>query len=63
MQNVSSFEESGSPKESPTTLLWTYYYLAQHCDYKGEHQKAIADKVITKQALRRIASDLKFQQL
>ena len=41
LQNVSSFEESGSPKESPTTLLWTYYYLAQHCDYKGEHQKAL----------------------
>merc|ERR1719346_831732 len=41
LQNVSSFEESGSPKESPTTLLWTYYYLSQHCDYKGEHQKAL----------------------
>ena len=37
----SSFEASGAPKESPTTLLWTYYYLAQHCDHKGELQKAL----------------------
>lgn len=41
LQNVSSFEESGSPKESPTTLLWMYYYISQHCDYKEEYQKAL----------------------
>ena len=41
LQSVSSFEASGSPKESPTTLLWTYYYLSQHCDYKEEYQKAL----------------------
>ena len=41
LQNVSSFDESGSPKESPTTLLWMYYYISQHCDYKEEYQKAL----------------------
>ena len=41
LQNVSSFEASGSPKESPTTLLWMYYYISQHCDYKEEYQKAL----------------------
>jgi len=41
LTNASSFEENGCPLESPTTLLWTYYYLAQHSDYKGDCQKAL----------------------
>lgn len=28
-------------KEAPTTLLWTYYYLAQHLDYIGEKQRSL----------------------
>jgi len=40
-RNVGSFESSGSPKESPTSLLWTYYFLAQHYDYKGDYQAAL----------------------
>lgn len=28
-------------KEAPTTLVWTYYYLAQHLDYVGEKQRAL----------------------
>ena len=38
---VRSFESSGSPQESPTSLLWTYYFLAQHYDYKSDYQKAL----------------------
>jgi len=38
---VRSFESSGSPQESPTSLLWTYYFLAQHYDYKGDYLKAL----------------------
>ena len=37
----SSFESSGSPLESPTSLLWTYYFLSQHYDLKGEYQVAL----------------------
>merc|ERR1719431_378732 len=37
----SSFESSGSPLESPTSLLWTYYFLSQHYDLKGEYQMAL----------------------
>ena len=40
-QKVQSFEASGSPQESPTSLLWTYYFLAQHYDHKGDFQKAL----------------------
>lgn len=28
-------------KEPPTTLLWVYYYLAQHYDYLGDTTKAL----------------------
>ncbi|KAK2165073.1 hypothetical protein LSH36_55g06042 [Paralvinella palmiformis] len=28
-------------KESPTSLLWTYFYLAQHFDYLHQTQKAL----------------------
>eukprot|EP00092_Neocalanus_flemingeri_P020760 GFUD01022495.1.p1 GENE.GFUD01022495.1~~GFUD01022495.1.p1 ORF type:complete len:866 (+),score=259.44 GFUD01022495.1:65-2662(+) len=38
---VSSFESSGSPQESPTSLLWTYYFLSQHYDYKSDYQGAL----------------------
>ena len=41
LQTVSSFESSGSPAETPTTLLWTYYYLSQHHDSKGDYQLAL----------------------
>ena len=41
LKSVSSFEESGSPPESPTTLLWTYYFLSQHCDHTGDYQMAL----------------------
>lgn len=29
-------------KESPTSLLWTYYYLAQHFDHLGQFDKALS---------------------
>jgi len=38
---VGSFESSGTPPESPTSLLWTYYFLAQHYDYKSDYQAAL----------------------
>merc|ERR1719336_3709785 len=41
LQTVSSFDIGGSSRESPTTLLWTYYYLSQHCDSKGDYQLAL----------------------
>ena len=28
-------------KESPTALLWTYYYLAQHFDLLGHSERAM----------------------
>lgn len=28
-------------KESPTTLLWTYYFLAQHYDRLGQTKQAL----------------------
>lgn len=28
-------------KESPTSLLWTYYYLAQHFDHLRQFEKAL----------------------
>lgn len=28
-------------KEAPTTLLWAYYFLAQHLDYVGERRRAL----------------------
>ena len=35
-----SFPDDGI-KEPPTTLLWVYYYLAQHYDYIGDTMKAL----------------------
>lgn len=36
---VYAFEDAG--KESPTSLLWTYYYLAQHFDHLHQFEKAL----------------------
>ena len=41
LQTVSSFDIGGSSRESPTTLLWTYYYLSQHHDSKGDYGLAL----------------------
>ena len=30
-----------SPQEPATTLLWAYYFLAQHFDYIGDIDKAL----------------------
>lgn len=32
---------SGGEPESPTALLWTYYYAAQHYDHLRESNKAM----------------------
>lgn len=37
--NLSS---KGAEKEPPTTLLWVYYFLAQHFDYLSETDKALS---------------------
>jgi tetratricopeptide (TPR) repeat protein len=34
-------KEDNGDKEYPTTLLWVYYYLAQHFDYKNQSDKAL----------------------
>jgi len=36
-----SFDSEGTIKESPTSLLWTYYFLAQHYDHKKDYAKAL----------------------
>jgi len=36
-----SFESEGTPPESPTSLLWTYYFLSQHYDFLGDYMKAL----------------------
>lgn len=36
-----SFEDEGSPPESPTSLLWTYYFLSSHYDHLGDYAKAL----------------------
>jgi len=41
LTQYSSFEDDGKSKESPTCLLWTYYYLAQQCNYFGEFARAL----------------------
>jgi len=38
---VGSFEAEGSPLESPTSLLWTYYFLSQHYDYREDYKTAL----------------------
>lgn len=35
-------QPDSSEKEPPTTLLWVYYFLAQHFDYVGERERALA---------------------
>ena len=37
----SSFDDEGKVKESPTCLLWTYYYLAQQHDHLADFTKAL----------------------
>jgi tetratricopeptide (TPR) repeat protein len=34
-------DDANKEAEPPTTLLWVYYYLAQHFDFINEHQKAL----------------------
>ena len=34
-------DASDQEKETPTTLLWVYYYLAQHCDHIGDTEAAL----------------------
>jgi len=36
-----SFDSDSEVQEAPTCLLWTYYYLAQQYDYKGDYDSAI----------------------
>ncbi|KAL2313145.1 N-terminal acetyltransferase A complex subunit nat1 [Schizosaccharomyces pombe] len=38
--NKFSEDDDNSQIEIPTTLLWTYYFLAQHFDHVGELEKA-----------------------
>ena len=33
--------DSEEDKESPTALLWTYFYLAQHFDHLRQTRKAL----------------------
>lgn len=35
------FSSSNEETESPTSLLWVYYYLAQHFDYLNDTDKAL----------------------
>ncbi len=39
--NSSNDETSKCEKEPPTSLLWVFYYLAQHYDYLSETEKAL----------------------
>lgn len=36
-----SYEKDGAP-QPPTAILWLYYYLGQHYDYKKDFERAIA---------------------
>lgn len=39
---LGSFDSEGLiMQEAPTSLLWTYYFLAQHYDYKKDYAKAL----------------------
>ena len=40
-QSLFSSSDDSSEKQAPTTLLWTYYYLAQHYDLLGDTKKAL----------------------
>ncbi|XP_043218185.1 N-alpha-acetyltransferase 15, NatA auxiliary subunit-like isoform X1 [Amphibalanus amphitrite] len=33
--------EASNPKEAPSCLVWTYYYLAQHFDFKRDIERAL----------------------
>ena len=39
--NMLVFTDKDCELESPTALLWTYYFIAQHYDLTGETQKAL----------------------
>ncbi len=41
LEERSSFDPSGSPVEPPTSLLWTYYFMAQHYDFQGNYARAL----------------------
>ncbi len=47
LTRYSSYDKEGA-FEPPTALLWLYYYLGQHYDYKKDYDRAIAivDKAI-----------------
>ena len=40
--NLGSFDnDEAKVQEAPTSLLWTYYYLAQHFDHRKDYVKAL----------------------
>ena len=41
--------DKGSDLEAPTTLLWAYYYMAQHFDWNNQYSKALdfIDRALT----------------
>lgn len=43
LQEINSFDSDPSTKnsENKTIILWVYYFLAQHYDYLGQHDKAL----------------------
>ena len=41
MLERSRFEATESTVEPPTSLLWTYYFMAQHYDFLGNYVKAL----------------------
>lgn len=41
LKKIEKFTPEQVDKEPPTTLLWTYYYLAQHFDYLNDTESAL----------------------
>lgn len=43
LENFKKYDKANeeAEKESPTSLLWVYYYLAQHFDYLNQTNKAL----------------------
>ncbi|CAF0928928.1 unnamed protein product [Brachionus calyciflorus] len=41
LESIQKYSGDCEQKESPTTLLWVYYYLAQHFDYLKQTNKAL----------------------
>lgn len=41
LENEKKFSSDSQEIESPTTLLWVYYYLAQHYDYLRDSTNAL----------------------